>query len=138
MLGLLLPLMATQATAQSTKLVADVPFDFTVCHEQMPAGKYHVRPITSANPNVLIVHSEDNRSIEIVCTQDVQSQTAAPSGKLIFNRYGDQYFLSQMWLPGRKTGTQLAKSQKEEALQREMKVVKKAEKVTVTITEVKP
>jgi hypothetical protein len=137
MLGLLL-LMAAPAVAQSTDLVAEIPFDFTVCREQMPAGKYHVRPITSANRNLLIVRSEDNRSVEIICTQDVQSEKAAATGKLIFNRYGDQYFLSEMWMPGLKTGSQLVKSEKEEALLREMKVVKKAEKVTVKITEVKP
>lgn len=136
MLGVLLPLMATSIAAQTSReLMANIPFDFTICRNQLPAGKYKVQSITSANPNALLIRSEDNRSSEIVCTKDVQSRKPATSGKLIFNRYGDQYFLSELWLQGALTGSQLVKSEKEEALIRELK---KHEKVTIKITEVKP
>jgi hypothetical protein len=139
MLGLLLPLTAAYVGAQTThELVVNIPFDFTVCREQLPAGKYKVRPITSASTNVLLVRSEDNRSAEIVCTHDIQSTRRAANGKLIFNRYGDQYFLSEMWFPGERIGNQLVKSESEEALLRELTPGKKREKVTVRITEAKP
>lgn len=139
MLALLLPLMATHVVAQkSHELVANIPFDFTVCREQLPAGKYKVRPISGANPKVVLVASEDNRSVEIVCTRDVKGQKPAATGKLIFNRYGNQYFLSELWLQGDLTGNQLVKTEQEEALLREVTGVKKREKVTVKVTEAKP
>jgi len=135
MLGMLLPLMATAVVAQtSQELVANIPFNFTVCREQMPAGKYKVRPISSANPRALLIASEDNRSVEIVCTRDVQAQKRAGAAKLIFNRYGDQYFLSELWVQGEMTGSQLVKSEQEEALLKG----RKREKVTVKVTEEKP
>lgn len=69
---------------------------------------------------------------------DVQSDKAAKKGELIFNRYGDQYFLSELWLPGERIGNQLVKSEKEEALLKELTPRKKREKVTVKVIEVKP
>ena len=135
--GLMLPLMATQVAAQ-TELVADIPFAFSVCHEQLPAGKYHVRRVTSASANMVLIGSEGNRSIDIACTHDVQSQKAATTGKLIFNRYGDQYFLSEIWSPGNKTGNQLPPTEKEKALRLELRGGKKREKVIIKITESKP
>jgi hypothetical protein len=68
----------------------------------------------------------------------VQATKRVVNGKLIFNRYGGQYFLSEMWFPGARIGNQLVKSEKEEALIKEMIPGKKREKVTITITEVKP
>ena len=136
-LGLLLPLMAIQVAAQNKELVVDIPFSFNVCREQFSAGRYHVRPLSNANPNLVLVSSEDKRSAEVACAHDVQSTKAAKTGKLVFHRYGDQYFLSETWLPGEKIGTQLVKSEKEEALLKELRGVKR-EKVTIKITEVKP
>ena len=137
MLVSLLPLLAVYAGAQTThQLVVDIPFDFTICRQQLQAGKYTIRPISSANPSVLLVQGDKN-SAEIVCTEDVRSTKAAAEGKLIFNRYGDQHFLSEMWFPGEKVGSRILKGEREEALVRELKP-RKREKVTVRITEAKP
>jgi len=137
-LGALLPVMATRAVAQNNELVADIPFNFTVCTQQMPAGKYRVRPLTSATTNVLLVHSEDNQSAELACTHDVQSTGPTSGGKLIFNRYGNQYFLSELWFPGETTGHELSKSEREQAIIKELPPKMKRGRVTVKVTESKP
>ena len=36
--------------------------------------------------------------------------------KLIFNRYGDRYFLSQVWTAGNSSGRQLLKSDREKEM----------------------
>lgn len=136
LLGMLLPTMTARVSGQAgLELVADIPFKFTVCQKQLPAGKYAVRPISTANPRLLLVRGKDGSAAEIVCTQDVQSSKVATQGKLIFNRYGDEYFLSEMWFAGQKTGNQLVKTEAEEGL---LAARKKREKVTVSITESKP
>ena len=38
---------------------------------------------------------------------------ASEQTKLVFQRYGDQYFLSEIWMEGNKVGHQLAKSRRE-------------------------
>lgn len=136
MLALLLALMAADAGAQTT-LVVDIPFDFTVCRQQLPAGRYRVRPFTSASANAVLVRREDNRAAEIVCTQTVLTPDRPDRGKLIFNRYGDQYFLSEMWFRGEITGNQLLKSETEEGLVKELPR-KKRERVIVKISEEQP
>jgi hypothetical protein len=135
-LGLLIPLLATQAAAQSNQLFVEVPFSFTACHDQLPAGKYYVRPVSSTNSNLLLVRSEDNRSVDIVCTRDIQGAKAVANGKLVFSRYGDEYFLAEMWFPGQRTGVELPQSEREASLLRELGLRKRG-KVTVKIIEVK-
>jgi hypothetical protein len=36
------------------------------------------------------------RSMDLACTQDVRSPKVLTEGKLVFNRYDDQYFLSEL------------------------------------------
>ena len=137
-LGVLVVLTAMQVAAQDRVLTADIPFEFTVCKEQLPAGKYRIEPFSRAKPGIMIFRSEDNRSVEIVCTNDLQATKLPANGKLIFNRYGNQYFLTEMWFPGERTGSLVTKSEREEALLRELAPPKKREKVTVKVTEAKP
>jgi hypothetical protein len=74
----------------------------------------------------------------MICTHDVQSKKPSTTGKLIFIRYGNQYFLTELWVRGETTGRQLAKTEEEEALFREAIGRKKREKVTVKVIEWKP
>ena len=138
LIAVLLPATSTRTSAQNREMVADVPFNFTVCTQTMPAGKYKVRPMTSATTNLLLVRSEDGQFAEITCTRDVQGSKRASEGKLIFNRYGNQYFLTELWFSGDLTGNQVLKSEREEALIRELPPKTKRGRVTVRVTEAKP
>jgi hypothetical protein len=40
--------------------------------------------------------------------------------KLVFNRYGKQYFLSQIWVEGANCGRQLLKSNREKEVAKEI------------------
>ena len=138
MLGAMLPLMSMRAMAQSQELIANIPFDFTVYTQQMPAGKYKVVPMTSATTNLLLVRSEDNRTAEIACTHDIKGTQRSSGGKLIFNRYRNQYFLSELWFAGEATGHEMFKSDREEALIQESAPKLKRGRVTIKVSETKP
>ena len=137
LLAALVPVLSTRGVAQNKEMVADIPFSFTVCNNQMPAGKYTVRPMTSATTNLLLVRSEDGQFAEITCSRDVQSSKQASEGKLIFNRYGNQYFLTELWFQGDMTGNQVFKSETEEALIKQLPPKMKRGRVTVRVTEAK-
>src|SRR6266404_3151675 len=94
-------------------MTAKIPFDFTVGTKSFTAGEYIVRS-ESARP-VLALESADHKSAIMALTQDVHTRTPLSKGKLVFNRYGDQYFLSQVWRPG-ATGRQLPKSSAEKEM----------------------
>jgi hypothetical protein len=57
LIGLTLTAAATSAQGQSTsrRVVADIPFDFTVGDKTLPAGKYQVGAATSNGEGVRIV-----------------------------------------------------------------------------------
>jgi hypothetical protein len=78
-------------SAQERAVKANVPFDFTVGNKLVPAGTY---TISSESPNVVLIRN-DGRHVAIFSsayTDGKQSNT----GKLVFHKYGDQYFLSEV------------------------------------------
>ena len=140
-LGLCSLFAVTRAAAQLSgrTLVVNIPFKFTICHEQLPAGKYIVHPVSSANPRLMLVRSDDGRAVATACTLSVQGSKAAPVGKLIFNRYGEHYFLAQVWLQGDLQGSQFPQSDREKALAKGLAASKKKrERVTVRVIEEEP
>ena len=77
------------ARAQDVSLKAHIPFQFTVAQTTMPAGDYLV---SSPLANVIRVANLDkNLSATITTTRDFHD--ANGTNKLVFNKYGDQYFL---------------------------------------------
>ena len=48
-------------------------------------------------------------------TEDIQNQTT-----VVFKRYDNQYFLSQVWVSGRSTGSEIYKSKQERTVEREL------------------
>ncbi len=95
----------------SHKIQADIPFDFMVGDTTLPAGTYTVS--TSA-PDVLLIRSLDGHESVLVITQSVQENlTPSDETKLVFTRYGDQYFLAQVWTVGEVSGLKLRKSSTE-------------------------
>jgi len=103
-------LMVPATHAQSIMLKADIPFKFTVGDTQLPSGEYHVKQL---RPGVIQVQDKVTRSSAIVMTTGVQTGKTSDVGKLVFNRYGDNYFLSRIWEPSSIMGRQLPKSRLE-------------------------
>jgi len=104
--GLMVP--ATQA--QSIMLKAEIPFDFVVGEKRLHSGEYHVAQINQATT---LIQSKDARSSAMVLTTAAQASKIADAGKLVFNRYGDQYFLSKIWAASSGMGREFRKSRLE-------------------------
>lgn len=116
-LGALLVMTAATAHAQSERTeVTDVPFNFVVGKKTLPAGKYVVRP--NRSNDVWLVQSKDGDTSALFTTTVVQSSKTPKRTKLVFNKYGDQYFLSQIWFDGSNTGRELVKRHKERELEK--------------------
>ena len=103
-------LMVPATQAQSIMLKADIPFDFVVGEKRLPSGEYHVKSLYQGATEI---RSNDARSTAIILTTGIQAGKISDVGKLVFNRYGDNYFLSRIWEPSSITGRQLPKSRLE-------------------------
>ncbi len=97
----------------SHKIQADIPFDFMVGDKTFSAGTYTFAKPTST-PGVLRIRSLDGHESVLVITRSVQESLTPPDEtKLVFTRYGDLYFLAQVWTVGEVSGLKLRKSSTE-------------------------
>ncbi len=109
-LGTLAILAAGSAIGQ-TRMVADIPFEFSVADRVLPAGHYEV----TRTATVLQVSSYESGSSAIARVIDTGVAGASNTGShLIFNKYGDKYFLEQVWTStGLRYGAEVFKSKTE-------------------------
>ena len=91
----------------SQGLIAKVPFDFVAGYKSFPAGEYRV---ASQSPSVLAVRSLDGKTTGFVLSQRTESVVPPTYSRLVFNKYGDKYFLSQIWAEGITSGAELRKT----------------------------
>jgi hypothetical protein len=112
---------AGAAYGQRGRLIAQVPFNFVVDGKTMAAGKYDVTPINDGG-SVLAIRSSDAKSqlISQTNTGEQAKPNAELNARLVFHRYGDTYFLSQIWMAGEETSRQLRRTSQERELQREL------------------
>ncbi len=125
---------ARAQTSSATQLTANIPFEFSVGNQTMPAGEYTVRCTNPASDmKVLQLRRSDRHAsatAAMVQTSSVIGKTQV--AKLVFNRYGDRYFFSQAWMPSDNIGMQASKSRSEKHIARELAANRKA-KESVTI-----
>ena len=88
--------------AQTIRLEATIPFEFRVGQQLMPAGEYmvtHSRGVLSFRTN-----SGKPKGAMILVSGTQSGSGGSTKNKLVFNRYGEEYFLSQVWQAGEATG----------------------------------
>ncbi len=105
---------AQVARAQET-MVVDIPFAFVAGSATLPAGEYRVQKL-DGNSAVLLIHCWDARASALVITNAAQAKEPQSESKLVFNRYGNRYFLSQVWKEGSIRGRQLPTSPREKEM----------------------
>jgi hypothetical protein len=114
--GFLMVLLAAAATAQNNPAIlkADIPFPFVVANHTLPAGHYVVGTLGEQTIRIANAHQQG----AFVLTSRVDGRASKSLGKLVFYRYEDRYFLTQVWNAGNNHGKQVFKSAAEEELER--------------------
>ena len=108
-LGMLVVLAAGMAHAQigGDVLKVKIPFNFSVGTQNFPAGEYSLKPLL---PHTMLLRNQSGQVQTSIATNSVESSEIPRSMKLVFNEYGGQYFLAQIWKAGDGTGQELIKS----------------------------
>ena len=104
-------LVATQsASAQSTAVAeVNIPCAFHTPTQTLPAGAYRV----DRTGNLLILTSTDSKAAGFVLTHSAIKTQAPNHGYVVFERYGDTYYLEQIWTAGENTGIECPKGRAE-------------------------
>lgn len=121
-IGLLVVLASLMPVdAQSDVQVrVSVPFDFIVDHDRLPAGDYSLRRYTTAQ-GVLMIRNDGDGMRSMFMAVSAESPIPLGQARLVFNRYGDQYFLHQIWTSG-VNYYELPKSRTERWIEKDLSV----------------
>lgn len=114
------------AQAQQVALV-DIPFDFVAGGTKLPAGEYTVGRAGMSNSFVVLRQSDDPGTSAMILTNAAERTQAKSQPTLVFHRYGDRYFLSQVWNGGEIRGRELMKSAAEKEVAKLAKLETKGE-----------
>ena len=96
-----------------------IPFDFNVRGKTLPAGDYQIKRL-SDGPDGLIISGVRNHKHEIFETVPVESRETLNRGEIVFHRYGNNYFLSEIFSTGESEGCMLPESRDERSVRRDM------------------
>jgi predicted transposase YbfD/YdcC len=122
-IGSLVLLSAMSANAQTQgKLVAHIPFDFYVQNQKFEAGDYIVESVSkqSSQTNLVIRQKDgDAKKLVMMLPKVVRNNGRDTQAVMAFNRYGEDYFLSEIRNPSESFGAQLPRSRAEKKLARQ-------------------
>lgn len=103
----------------SLRVKGHIPFEFVVGNQTLPAGDYTVRSATDSGAALMIQNAQSSIAT-VRLASPIRPKTNKLDARLVFHRYGQNYFLSEVWEGGDSTGRQLRESKQERAIKREL------------------
>ncbi len=118
-LSFLFTLTVGSAYAQiASPAKANIPFDFHVGKKVLPAGEYKVGKPHNQQSTVA-VYGMKGQGSAVSLAGSIQTGKAPQTTKLVFRRYGDQYFLAQIFFVGNTTGVEMSRTKAERKVSKE-------------------
>jgi len=112
-----LAMYPTKAHAQIMgQLEVNVPFEFHVGNSKLPAGKYVIHTLDDSGLTVMEISSADGSTSVLFDVQSVEADSAPARNELIFNKYGNRYFLAQLFDEGNRNGGEVVESRYEKKI----------------------
>jgi hypothetical protein len=95
---------AAAASAQVTETIEfQTTFPFTVGNTTFPAGSFSVKPADDTDQTVMELSNGTTTALIVVEPQSADVNDRVKD-EVVFNKYGDQYVLSQIWDAADQTG----------------------------------
>ncbi len=115
-----LAIAAAGQTSGRPRWVANIPFQFNIGSQTMPAGEYQLLSISSGSANVAVqVKSADGKTEAMLQMRAVDGRVD-DRARLVFHCYGNHLFFAQAWTGDGNLGLVVAKSRAERAAEREL------------------
>ena len=95
-LGIFLAFAVTGYAQAPSKVEVNIPFEFSAGKTTLPAGIYSIKRMSGNN---VTLRSKDGHS-SVILNAPVTDTSSDPNAveRIVFEKYGDQYALSQIWL----------------------------------------
>jgi hypothetical protein len=117
--ALVSPALKAQSMPQRMQVI--VPFGFEAGAAHFSPGRY----ILSTQGEDLLLIQDSNRSA-LTMSRNEDSQKPATKSMVIFHRYGNHYFLSEIWRKGEAEHVRCAESKAERRISREVNADQRA------------
>jgi hypothetical protein len=90
-----LTISPTKAHAQIIgDLEVSIPFQFHAGNAKLPPGKYLIHTLDNTDLKVMEIISEDGSTSALFDVRDAEANSRPAKSELIFNKYGNRYFLA--------------------------------------------
>jgi len=99
-----------QTTPSQRLMTVNIPFAFAVENHFLPAGEYLVLTVTPERS--IRIASTDGKQTAIVNTLPNYASSPSANSRLVFHKYGDEYFLAQVWTAGQNVARSPLTSQR--------------------------
>ena len=96
-----------------------IPFNFNIGAQRFVAGDYSFKPLL---PHTITLQTRRGHGLTNASSISVISRDAPNATTVVFNRYLDRYFLSEIWVQGNNDGQAFIKSPVEKELAKELAV----------------
>jgi len=114
---LVLTIFAGKARAQIVgNLEVNVPFQFHAGNTKLPAGKYRIHVLDGSDLSVMEIASVDGSTSALFEVRQSDANSAPAKSELIFNKYGNRYFLAKLFDEGNASGSKVVESRYEKQL----------------------
>jgi hypothetical protein len=101
--------------SQTVDVKVRIPFSFVAENRTLPAGEYVISRIGGGMEVMRLAQNDGSGLVTLIPTH-LQARVRKDHGRLIFNRYGDRYFLSEVWCADDKVGYRLRRSSAEDEI----------------------
>jgi hypothetical protein len=98
------------------ELEVNVPFQFHAGNTKLPAGKYVIHMLEDSDLAIMEISSADGSTSALFQVQDAEANSAPAKSELIFNKYGNRYFLAKLFDEGNPSGSQVVASRYEKTI----------------------
>lgn len=109
-IGVLASAPAAAAQSSTTTVKVDVPFAFRTASQMMPAGIYRIDLLSD---HTILLRGAGSHAATFVMVHAATASKAPSKGAVVFDRYGNNYYLHQIWTPGDDSGRECSKSKAE-------------------------
>jgi hypothetical protein len=112
-LAILIPVSISVFAGLNSRVSAEIPFDFQIGGKEFKGGKYSIERVYANNPDsILRIRSADNKDVANFTINHITDR-GDQKARLVFHRYGKQYFLARVYDGSNGQGSELIKSKAE-------------------------
>jgi hypothetical protein len=100
-------------------LEVNIPFEFQAGNAVLPPGNYTIHMVDNTELAIMQITSKDNSSSAIFRVREKDLTSAPTQDEVVFNKYGDHYFLAQVFDGGDPSGSEVVESKYEQKVSKE-------------------